>query len=103
HTTAVYDRSAAAGETANFIHRFGGILQECPAYFNDFCHETSPAVGSYPNIKFKFWTACPAAPFTRLSRTETITVLSPLATVPMTQRLVFVTLWTFGSCPGDNT
>src|SRR5690606_7243399 len=36
----------------------------------------SPVVSSSPNIRLKFWIACPAEPFTRLSRTE-MTIARP--------------------------
>src|SRR6185436_1619332 len=38
-----------------------------------------PVASGSPNIRFMFCTACPAAPFTRLSITERITSVSPLS------------------------
>lgn len=37
----------------------------------------NPAVSSKPHIRFMFCTACPAAPFTRLSITDNTTTVSP--------------------------
>ena len=39
---------------------------------------SSPAVSAKPNIRFMFCTACPAAPFTILSSTDTICSIRPL-------------------------
>ena len=46
-----------------------------------------PSVSGYPSIKFMFWTACPAAPFTRLSMTLTTTARPVAASTftPMSQ------------------
>ncbi len=50
---------------------------ECgPANFHDELH-CSPSFSSKPNIRSMFCTACPAAPFRRLSRHETSTARSP--------------------------
>src|SRR5260370_112647 len=50
-----------------------------------------PVFSSNPNIKFMFCTACPAAPFTRLSRAEKTTSWRPRAAKPMSQKLVVLT------------
>src|SRR5205823_4859795 len=41
-----------------------------PADLHDAYHAGKPAVSSTPNIKLAFCTACPAAPFRRLSMAE---------------------------------
>ena len=46
---------------------------------SDFDHELhcNPSFSSKPNIRFMFWTACPAAPFSRLSMHDTNTARLP--------------------------
>ncbi len=46
----------------------------------------SPRVSGSPSIRFMFWIACPAAPFTRLSIADTTTTRSPPHTSPMSQK-----------------
>src|SRR5437660_335481 len=80
--TAMHDCRPALSHAANLFDRFPRIFQQGAANFDNFRHEASPAVGSHPNIRLRFCMACPAAPFTRLSMAETITVFGPLATTP---------------------
>ena len=89
---AVHQCRTPIGHAANFLNCLGRIFEEGPADFNNPGHQARPAEGSHPNMRLRFWTACPAAPFTRLSSTDTMTVFSPLATTPMEHRFVFVTL-----------
>src|SRR5262249_54984696 len=51
----------------------------------------SPVFSSSPNIKFIFCTACPAAPFTRLSKAENTTTSLPRTAKPISQKLVVLT------------
>ena len=44
-----------------------------------------------PNTTLKFWIACPAAPFTRLSMQATITSCEPSTRKPMSQKFVCAT------------
>ena len=48
------------------------VVERGPANFHDELH-CNPSFSSKPNIRFMFCTACPAAPFRRLSRHETST------------------------------
>src|SRR5262249_53930236 len=52
------------------------ILQQCAAdfHYGDVRHRINPASGSKPSIRLRFWIAWPAAPLTRLSMADTITV-----------------------------
>ena len=63
-----------------------GVLQGSAAKL-DYDFHFSPSSSFQPNIRFMFCTACPAAPFIRLSRQETSTMRLPsLASVnPMSQ------------------
>jgi len=44
-----------------------------------------PAVSLRPHMRFMAWTACPAAPFIRLSMAEMTTSLVPSSSKPMSQ------------------
>ena len=63
-------------------HRLRTFLQRrlvfycSPADFDDNLH-CNPSLSSHPYIRFMFCTACPAAPFSRLSRQETTTSRRP--------------------------
>src|SRR5581483_3158042 len=50
----------------------GGGVQQGPAEFDEEFHRR-PSVSGRPSIRFMFWTAWPAAPFTRLSMAATTT------------------------------
>src|SRR5262245_16604612 len=43
--------------------------------------QASPFASGRPNMTFKFWTACPAAPFSRLSRAATTRARLPFEPV----------------------
>src|SRR6185437_3958126 len=49
------------------------VFQRCASKFDDDLH-FRPSCSFHPNIRFMFCTAWPAAPFSRLSRQETITM-----------------------------
>src|SRR5688572_4401029 len=52
---------------------------------------SKPVFSSRPNMRFMFCTACPAAPFTRLSMAEKTTICFPRAANPRSQKLVVFT------------
>src|SRR5258706_3555167 len=51
----------------------------------------NPVFSSRPNIRFIFWTAWPAAPFTKLSSAEKTTTCRPRLANPRSQKLVVFT------------
>src|SRR5205807_6486451 len=57
----------------------------------------SPAVSSNPHIRFMFWTACPAAPFTRLSTAAATTAVPVRASSPTPISHTFAPLTRFAS------
>src|SRR5262245_19565038 len=75
--SSVHDNNPVGCSRTNRSDCFYRILEKDSTDFHDRHHECSPAAGSHPNIRLRFCTACPAAPFTRLSSTETMTVLGP--------------------------
>src|SRR5260370_42628378 len=76
-----------------------GVIQEAASQF-DHSH-ASPSVSGYPHMRLKFCTACDAAPLSRLSMTDTITARRPpcSSVYPISQRAVFTTFLSSGSCP----
>src|SRR5262249_16261926 len=99
----MHDRDAIRSNASNCQDCFLRILKKDSPDLDNRCHEVSPNVGSHPNMRFRFCTAWPAAPLTRLSMTETITVFAPLLTTPMKHKFVRVTPCTFGGWPGGST
>src|SRR5213075_67477 len=67
---------AGAGETLGYLHGWNPR------------NASSPVVCDQPRMRLRFWTACPAAPFTRLSMAEMATTTSPSAATATWQRLV---------------
>src|SRR5205823_1053941 len=65
----------------------------------------SPAVSSRPYIRFMFWMACPAAPFTRLSTAAARTAVPVRASRPTPTSHTFapVTRFASGISPGEST
>src|SRR5262245_19392435 len=69
------------------------ILEQLAAELEDYrrCH-SSPVVSSMPSTAFMFCTACPDAPFSRLSMTDTTTARPEESTrQPMSQKFVWAT------------
>src|SRR5208283_566470 len=67
-----------------------GVLKQGAGKFNDNFHRR-PVCSSSPSIRFRFCTACPAAPLPRLSRQETTMSRLPVesSAKPISQKLVF--------------
>ena len=85
------------GQRARRVRR---IEQRAPQLYQQL--HSRPSVSGNPSIRFMFWTACPAAPFTRLSMALTTTA-RPVAgsnDTPMSQKLVRATPRRSGTCPG---
>src|SRR5262245_33346551 len=63
--------------------------------------QSSPSVSANPSATFMFWTACPAAPLTRLSIALTTTARPVEASkrTPMSQKFVRDTARRSGTCP----
>src|SRR5438477_7472109 len=75
-----------------------GVIQRGAADL-DHDFQFRPSRWSHPNMRFRFCTAWPAAPFRRLSRQETITSRSPSGerAKPMSQKLVRAEYWICGN------
>src|SRR5437660_4120449 len=75
-----------------------GIVECGAADFQDDL-QSRPAFSSHPCMTFRFWTACPAAPFIRLSRHETMTRRCPsgASANPRSQKFVRSEYWICGS------
>src|ERR1700759_1841698 len=74
-----------------------GILERRASKLHHVSHN-SPSVSCHPFITFRFWTACPAAPFSRLSRQLMTTHRRPSGASwkPRSQKLVRTTCWIWG-------
>src|SRR5579884_2940235 len=77
------------------------FFQQCSTDLDYYAHLCSPSPVLSPSIRLRFWTACPAAPFTRLSITDTNTVVSPRLATPIWQLFVRTTLWIAGIASGN--
>ena len=90
--SAVYDQHLVVGpgqpcDARGNLLPLGSLFQKRPSDFDNQLHwklsgavvrdQGSPAVSSRPNMTFRFCTACPAAPFTRLSMQLTTTNRRP--------------------------
>src|SRR6202022_1893137 len=74
------------------------ILQKLAAKLQNHRRHSSPVPSSRPSMTLTFWTAWPAAPFTRLSTTETSTPRPDGSTRhPMSQKFVCATCLISGS------
>ena len=76
-------------------------IQQRAAQFDQRLH-SRPSVSPSPSIKFMFCTACPAAPFVRLSMALTTTARPEAASTvtPISQKLVCLTPRRSGTRPG---
>src|SRR6516225_87257 len=74
-----YQLMALAAQIRNGLGELADQLFVVECGSSDFHHEfhCSPSFSSKPNMRFMFCTACPAAPFRRLSRHETSTARWP--------------------------
>jgi hypothetical protein len=79
------------------------VVEKAAAELDDL--HSSPSLSSKPNIRLMFCTACEAAPFSRLSITETITARLPPCSSwnPISQRGVLTTFFNSGSRPAGKT
>src|SRR5581483_2004724 len=82
------------------IARFGSI-EQCTAGLEEKLH-SRPSVSARPSARFIFCTACPAAPFTRLSMALITTPRPPTGSnaTPMSQKFVRATARASGMWPG---
>ena len=78
------------------------IVQQCAAKLNQ-QSQSRPSVSGNPRTRFRFCTACPAAPFTRLSMQLTTTPRRVAWSyfTPMSQKLVRCTAAMSGMTPGS--
>ena len=53
-TASVNHHSSRCRHTPNFCDSLDRIFKEHASYFDDCCHESSPAVGSHPNMRLRF-------------------------------------------------
>src|SRR5256885_4491239 len=76
-----------------------GILEQLPAKLeNQRTNHKSAVRSSRPSITLRFWTACPDAPLSRLSSTDTMTARPDGSTrQPMSQKFVCATCLISGS------
>src|SRR5262249_49749520 len=76
------------------------VVEQSPREFHHDSHAT-PAFSSKPIIRFRFCTACPAAPLPRLSRQLTIISRCPPASSakPTSQKFVYATCCSSGRRP----
>src|SRR4029077_15961541 len=88
------------GDLANQGATEGVIFEQSSGKFDDNFH-SSAVCSLIPSMRLKFCTACPAAPFPRLSRQETITRRRPVLSKakPMSQKLVCATCCNSGRAP----
>src|SRR5208337_1843218 len=88
------------GDVLRELLHGGGIFEQSAREFDDNPHK-SPVCSSRPSVRFMFCTACPAAPFPKLSRHETIMRRFPSVsrTKPISQKFVFVTCCNSGNEP----
>src|SRR5690349_1073492 len=77
------------------------LIQKRTPDFDEYLHNSASVSGN-PSIRFMFWTACPAAPFIKLSSVAIIVrrCVSASNTKPMSQKFVRWTLCKSGTFPG---
>src|SRR2546430_4864798 len=87
------------GDSAKNVRAPRRIFEEASSELDD--PHARPSVSGNPHIRLKFCTACEAAPFSRLSITETITARRPpcSSVKPISQRGVLTTFLSSGNCP----
>src|SRR5271157_2260242 len=92
--------SGERGNVARELLHSHSIFEQSTRKFDDNSHK-SPVCSSSPSVRFMFCTACPAAPFPRLSRHEMMIKRCPSVsrTKPMSQKFVFVTCCNSGREP----
>src|SRR5262249_7666775 len=108
HASSMYDPDAVVlgprGDGAGAVVTNILVVERGASDFDDH-FQFSPSLSSQPNIRFRFCTAWPAAPFKRLSRHETSTRRLPsgASVMPISQKLVRSENWICGNCGCANT
>src|SRR4030095_13113440 len=84
NSATMHDRQLVSSLGNDYCRGGFRLLEKRAADFDDrqTAHRRSPVSTGRPSIRLRFSIACPAAPFTRLSMAETITVVLPEVATP---------------------